>query len=70
MVAYAGLGAASHLCGLLLSMSLEVDLIQVPYRGTGPALQDLQGSQADLMCDQTTNTGGADPRRTHPWRWP
>ena len=57
VVAYAGLGAASHLCGLLLSLSLHVDLIQVPYRGTGPALLDLQNSQADLMCDQTTNTG-------------
>lgn len=57
VVAYAGLGAASHLCGLLLSMALDVDLIQVPYRGTGPALLDLQSSQADLMCDQTTNTG-------------
>lgn len=59
VVAYAGLGAASHLCGLLLSISLEVDLIQVPYRGTGPALQDLQAGRADLMCDQTTNTGEA-----------
>jgi len=59
VMAYAGLGAASHLCGLLLSMSLQVDLIQVPYRGTAPALQDLQNSQADLMCDQTTNTGAA-----------
>jgi tripartite-type tricarboxylate transporter receptor subunit TctC len=59
VVAYAGMGAASHLCGLLLSMALEVDLIQVPYPGTGPALQDLQNGQADLMCDQTTNTGEA-----------
>jgi tripartite-type tricarboxylate transporter receptor subunit TctC len=59
VVAYAGLGSASHLCGLLLSASLEVDLIQVPYRGTGPALRDLQESQADLMCDQTSNTGEA-----------
>jgi tripartite-type tricarboxylate transporter receptor subunit TctC len=59
VVAYAGLGSASHLCGLLLSTALGVDLIQVPYRGTGPALRDLQESQADLMCDQTTNTGEA-----------
>jgi len=59
VLAYAGLGAASHLCSLLLSMSLEIDLIQVPYRGTAPALQDLQAGQADLMCDQTTNTGVA-----------
>ena len=57
VVAYAGLGSASHLCGLLLSVALDVDLIQVPYRGTGPALQDLQDNRADLMCDQTSNTG-------------
>ncbi len=56
IVAYAGMGAASHLCGLLLSLALEVDLIQVPYRGTGPAMADLQAGRADLMCDQTTNT--------------
>jgi len=62
VVAYAGLGSASHLCGLLLSVSLDVDLIQVPYRGTGPALQDLQDNRADLMCDQTSNTG--EPIRT------
>lgn len=56
IVAYAGLGAASHLCGLLLTQALGVDLIQVPYTGTGPALADLQAGRADLMCDQTTNT--------------
>jgi tripartite-type tricarboxylate transporter receptor subunit TctC len=39
-------------------MSLAVDLIQVPYAGTGPAMVDLQAGGADLMCDQTTNTGG------------
>jgi tripartite-type tricarboxylate transporter receptor subunit TctC len=33
----------------------------VPYRGTGPALRDLQESKADLMCDQTANT--AEPIR-------
>ena len=56
IVAYAGMGAASHLCGLLLSLALEADFIQVPYRGTGPAMADLQAGRADLMCDQTTNT--------------
>jgi len=64
VLAYAGLGAASHLCGLLLSLSLGVDLIQVPYRGTAPALQDLQAGRADLMCDQTTNTGVAIRNRS------
>ncbi|MET0510043.1 MAG: tripartite tricarboxylate transporter substrate-binding protein [Burkholderiaceae bacterium] len=56
LVAYAGLGAASHLCGLLLSEALGVDLIQIPYQGTGPAIKDLIAGRVDLMCDQTTNT--------------
>ena len=53
-VAYAGLGAASHLCGLLLNAVLRVDLISVPYPGTGPALKHLEQGGADVMCDQTT----------------
>lgn len=56
LVAYAGLGAASHLCGLLLANALGVDLIQIPYKGTGPALVDLLAGKVDLMCDQTSNT--------------
>ena len=56
LVAYAGLGAASHLCGMLLSDALGVDLIQIPYQGTGPAIRDLRAGQVDMMCDQTSNT--------------
>jgi tripartite-type tricarboxylate transporter receptor subunit TctC len=55
-LANAGLGAASHLCGLLFQQSLAVDMTTVPYKGTGPAMTDLIGGQVDLMCDQTTNT--------------
>ena len=55
-LANAGLGAASHLCGLLLQQSMAVDMTTVPYKGTAPAMTDLLGSQVDLMCDQTTNT--------------
>ena len=55
-LANAGLGAASHLCGLLFQQSLAVDMTTVPYKGTGPAMLDLVGGQVDLMCDQTTNT--------------
>jgi len=55
-LANAGLGAASHLCGLLLQSTLKVDMQTVPYKGTGPAMTDLMGGQVDLMCDQTTNT--------------
>jgi tripartite-type tricarboxylate transporter receptor subunit TctC len=55
-LANAGLGAASHLCGLLFQQSLKVDMTTVPYKGTGPAMTDLLGGQVDIMCDQTTNT--------------
>ena len=52
----AGVGSASHLCGLLFQNALQVDMTTVPYKGTGPAMTDLIGGQIDLMCDQTTNT--------------
>ncbi|MEP7058205.1 MAG: tripartite tricarboxylate transporter substrate-binding protein [Caldimonas sp.] len=55
-LANAGLGAASHLCGLLFQSALKVEMQTVPYKGTGPAMIDLLGGQVDLMCDQTTNT--------------
>jgi tripartite-type tricarboxylate transporter receptor subunit TctC len=55
-LANAGLGAASHLCGLLFQQSMGVDMTTVPYKGTAPAMTDLLGGQVDLMCDQTTNT--------------
>jgi tripartite-type tricarboxylate transporter receptor subunit TctC len=54
--ANAGLGAASHLCGLLFQSAIETDLTTVPYKGTAPAMNDILGGQVDLMCDQTTNT--------------
>jgi tripartite-type tricarboxylate transporter receptor subunit TctC len=52
----AGLGSASHLCGLLFMSAIQVDMTTVPYKGTGPAMNDLLGGTLDLMCDQTTNT--------------
>jgi tripartite-type tricarboxylate transporter receptor subunit TctC len=57
-LANAGIGAASHLCGLLFQSAADVKLQEVPYEGTGPALTDLVGGQVDFMCDQTTNTTG------------
>jgi len=54
----AGIGSASHLCGLLLQSELKVEMTTVPYKGTGPAMADLLGGQIDLLCDQTTNTTG------------
>ena len=55
-LANAGLGAASHLCGLLFQQSLKMEMTTVPYKGTAPAMTDLIGGQVDIMCDQTTNT--------------
>ncbi len=57
-LANAGLGSASHLCGLLFQQSIKIDMTTVPYKGTGPAMTDLIGGQVDIMCDQTTNTTG------------
>jgi len=54
--ANAGIGAASHLCGMLLMSSLQLELLTVPYKGTAPAMNDLLGGQVTFMCDQTTNT--------------
>ncbi|QWG12052.1 tripartite tricarboxylate transporter substrate binding protein BugD [Bradyrhizobium sediminis] len=53
---HAGVGSASHLCMLMLMKELGVQMNGIPYRGTGPAMNDLLGNQFDLMCDQTTNT--------------
>lgn len=56
MYANAGIGAASHLCGLLFMNAIDTQMTTIPYQGTGPAMTDLMGGQVDLMCDQTTNT--------------
>jgi tripartite-type tricarboxylate transporter receptor subunit TctC len=56
--ANAGVGAASHLCGMLFMSAVGVDVLTVPYKGTGPAMNDLLGGQVDFMCDQTTSTTG------------
>lgn len=55
-VANAGIGAASHLCGMMFMSAIDTPLVTVPYKGTGPAMTDLLGGQVDIMCDQTTNT--------------
>ena len=55
-LANAGLGSASHLCGLMLQNALKTEMTTVPYKGTAPAMTDLIGGQVDIMCDQTTNT--------------
>jgi putative tricarboxylic transport membrane protein len=52
---HAGIGSASHLCSLLLLSAIDTTVTTVPYKGTGPALNDLVGGQFDFMCDQTLN---------------
>jgi len=55
-LAHAGVGSASHLCGLMMMNALNVKFNEIPYKGTGPALNDLMGGQVDLLCDQTSGT--------------
>ena len=55
-LAHAGLGAVSHLCGMVFRQAVGVEIQTVPYQGTAPALNALLGGQVDLLCDQTTQT--------------
>ncbi|WP_239142829.1 tripartite tricarboxylate transporter substrate-binding protein [Variovorax sp. WS11] len=55
-IANAGMGTASHLCGLLLMSRLDVAMTSVSYKGAAPALTDLMGGHVDLLCDQVTTT--------------
>ena len=54
--ANAGVGSASHLCGLLFMSQIQTELTTIPYKGTAPAINDILGGQVDILCDQTTNT--------------
>lgn len=55
-LADAGLGAVSNLCGLMFKSAIGVNINTIPYKGTGPAMNDLLGGQVDILCDQTTQT--------------
>ena len=57
-LAHAGVGSASHLCSLLFQSAIQTVMTTVPYKGSAPALNDVLGGQVDLMCDQTTSSGG------------
>lgn len=59
-IAHAGLGSASHLCGLMWQSRLQASeaMTTIPFGGTAPAMNALVGGQVDVMCDQTTNTTG------------
>ena len=52
---HAGVGSASHLCGLLFFSTVETQVTTIPYKGTGPAMNDLLGGQIDAICDQSLN---------------
>jgi len=54
-LANAGLGSASHLCGLMFQSALKTSMTTVPYKGTAPAMTDLIGGQVNIMCEQATN---------------
>src|SRR6266700_1388301 len=47
----AGAGSATHLGCVVLNYVIGVEITHVPYRGTGPAMQDLQGGRIDYLCD-------------------
>lgn len=51
----AGNGSGSHIAGLYFEQVTGIKLQYVPYRGTGPAMNDLVAGQIDLICDQTSN---------------
>jgi putative tricarboxylic transport membrane protein len=52
---HAGVGSISHVSGLVFNSKFGFTPTLVPYRGTGPALQDLVGGQIDYMVDQSLN---------------
>jgi tripartite-type tricarboxylate transporter receptor subunit TctC len=52
---HAGVGSIAHVAGLLFNAKFGLKPNMVPYRGTGPALQDLVAGQIDYMIDQSLN---------------
>jgi tripartite-type tricarboxylate transporter receptor subunit TctC len=49
-----GTGAGAHICALLLDQAMGVKITHVPYRGSGPAMQDLLGGRIDYICEQVS----------------
>jgi tripartite-type tricarboxylate transporter receptor subunit TctC len=47
----AGTGSATHLGCVVLNTAMGTNITHVPYRGTGPAMQDLQGGRIDFLCE-------------------
>ena len=48
----AGAGSGSHVCAILLDGAMGTHITHVPYRGAGPAMQDLIAGRIDFMCEQ------------------
>ena len=59
----AGGGSATHITCVLLNVAIGVDVTHVPYRGTGPAMQDLIGGRIDYICDVISTALAAHPQR-------
>jgi tripartite-type tricarboxylate transporter receptor subunit TctC len=49
-----GAGAGAHVCALLLDQAMGVKITHVPYRGSGPAMQDLLAGRIDYICEQVS----------------
>jgi tripartite-type tricarboxylate transporter receptor subunit TctC len=47
----AGAGSATHIACVMLNMAMGVNITHVPYRGTGPAMQDIIAGRIDYICD-------------------
>jgi tripartite-type tricarboxylate transporter receptor subunit TctC len=57
----AGIASATHVSCVLFNYAIGVDITHVPYRGTGPALQDMLAGRIDYMCE-VTSTGAPHVR--------
>lgn len=51
---HSGVGSNSQMCGLFIQQTLGVKLTEIPYRGAGPAMNDMLSGQLDVMCEQST----------------
>ena len=52
--AHSGVGSAAHLCGLVFMSATGTKMTTVPYKGGGPALNDVMGGRIDVYCDPAT----------------
>lgn len=51
---HSGVGSNSQMCGLFIQQTLGIKLTEIPYRGAGPAMNDMLAGQLDIMCEQST----------------